>query len=371
MSKFISVPVQILTLNAAFTTIAIYKYVYGGARMADMIRRSLTYSFIVFFCFAFIAEAQTPTIITNEQTLSRDQNLVINGSFEEPHLEEGDDFGGFLPGVDGDGYYFLSPINTVDTPIAQPDGWTISGGGTLSYGRWGNNINSVSNMGVTLPIAGQAWSSTEIHGERSIYLGNQTPLAISEEPTFMPNGEVVFTTPPIITLKPEYGPDPLQISQNVEGFVPGGVYRMSFWVSGEWSNNGFATSEFGTTAGDGIVGVLIEGYEILYLAIPAGNSKEPAGAPHVFGTDEFHTYTLEFVASDTEMEISFMNWGHFDSLSDTIGWERGQSTELIMDDIIINGIRNVPTLSQWSMVALAAILGIAAFIAYRRKQLTT
>ena len=337
--------------------------------MVNEIRLSIFCSFIVFFCCAIIARAETPTIITDSQPLSRDLNLVFNGSFEEPHLVEGDDFDGLLPGIDGDGYYYLSPINTVDTPIAQPDRWTVSGGGTESYGRWGNNINSVTNMGVTLPIAGQAWSSTEIHGERSIYLGNETPLEISEEPVFMPNGEVVFTSPPVITLKPEYGPDPLQISQNVGGFVPGRAYRMSFWVSGEWSNLGFATSKFGPTAGDGIVGVQVEGYDLLYLAIPAGNTREPVGAPHVFGTDEFHVYTLQFIANDTEMEISFMNWGHFDSISDTIGWERGQSTELIMDDIIINAIRNVPTFSEWSMVVFAGILGLTAIIVIRRRQL--
>lgn len=319
---------------------------------------------------AFAAAAETPLIIEDAPPLSSARNMVRNGSFEMPHLEGGSDFGGFLPGVDGDGYYFLSPI-TVETPIAGPDDWTISGGGTKTYARWGNNINVVVSGEVVLPIAGQAWSSTEIDGERSIYLGNETPLEISEEPAFMPNGEVVFTSPPVITLKPEYGPEPVRIGQNVKGFIPGGVYRMSFWVSGEWSHIGFASSQFGTTAGDGIVGIQVEGYEILYLAIPAGNSKEPVGAPHVFGTDEYHVYTVEFVANDTEMDISFMNWGHFDSLSDTIGWERGQSTELIMDDVIINAVdipSSVPALSEWGLIAMAGVLGIIGFMVVRRRK---
>ena len=76
-------------------------------------------------------------------------------------------------------------------------------------------------------------------------------------PQYMSNGEVAFTSPPTITLFPDYGPDPFSISQTVTGLVPGGVYRMSFWVSGEWSNLGFATSTNGTTAGDGIMGVQI------------------------------------------------------------------------------------------------------------------
>ncbi|MGB2692970.1 MAG: IPTL-CTERM sorting domain-containing protein [Thermodesulfobacteriota bacterium] len=324
--------------------------------------------FIVLFCCSLIVNAETPTIVTDAEPLNRNRNLVINGSFEEPHLDNGSTFDGFLPGVDGDGYYFLSPI-TVEIPIAQPDGWTTSGGGMLTYARWGNNINALPSAG--LPVAGQAWSSTEIHGERSVYLGNFTPQEVSETPEYMPNGEVVFSSPPTITLRPEYGPNPFGISQNVTGLVPGGIYRISFWVSGEWSNLGFASSPNGATAGDGIVGVKIESYDLLYLAIPAGNSAEPVGAPHVFGTEEFHVYTLEFEATDTDMDISFLNWGHFDSTDGTIGWTRGQTTELIMDDVIINAVRlptNVPTLSEWGLISMAAILGIVGFMVMRRKK---
>ena len=332
------------------------------------------YAFLVFifmiFCSPILAYAATPVIIVDADPLDRSRNLVFNGSFEEPNLENGFTFGGFLPGVDGDGYYFLSPI-TVNIPIAQPNGWTVSGGGMETYARWGNNINSISSDGVTIPPAGQAWSSTEIDGERSVYLGNETPLEISETPEFTSNGEVVFTSPPTITLKPEYGPDPVTITQSVTGLVPDGVYRMSFWVSGEWANEGFATSPFGGTVGDGIVGVDVEGYDRLYLVIPAGFSAEPPGEPHIFGTDEAHTYTLEFIATDTEMDIAFMNWGHFDSLSDTIGWDRGQTTEFIMDDVIINEISlpvNVPTLSVWGLIFMAGILGMTAFIIIRKRQ---
>jgi len=314
--------------------------------------------------------ADTPTIIPDADPLARSRNLVFNGSFEEPHLENGFTFGGGLPGVDGDGYYFLSP-NTTLTPFAIPDGWTTSGGGVKTYGRWGNNYNAIPAGG--LPVSGQAFSSTEIDGERSVYLGNFTPAEISETPEYMTDGEVVFTSPPTITLRPEYGPDPLTISQTVTGLVPDGIYRISFWVSGEWGNLGFASSPNGVTAGDGIMGVQIEGYDLLYLAVPAGNSAEPTGAPHVFGTDEFHVYTLEFTANDTDMDISFMNWGHFGDGPGTIGWDRGRATELIMDDAIINVLSvpvNVPTLSQWGLIVMVGILGIAGFIVIRKRQLS-
>lgn len=333
------------------------------------------YAFIIFltvvFCNPLIVYAAKPVIITDAVSLDRSRNLVDNGSFEEPHLEDGTDFDGFLPGVDGDGYYYISS-NTNLIPVAMPDRWTTTGGGVDTYSRWGNNINALPAAG--LPIAGQAWSSTEINGERSIYLGNFTPAEISETPQYMSNGEVVFSTSPTITLRPEYGPEPMTITQTVSGLVPEGRYRMSFWVSGEWGNEGFATSSNGATAGDGIMGVQLEGYDLLYLAVPAGNSTEPAGAPHVFGTDEFHIYTLEFEAADTEMDISFINWGHFGSTEGTIGWTRGQATELIMDDVIINAIFipvNVPTLSVWGLTTMAGVLGVIGFIVMRRRKVTS
>ena len=73
------------------------------------------------------------------------------------------------------------------------------------------------------------------------------------------------------------------------------------------------------------------------------------------------------------MDISFINWGHFAS-GGTIGWTRGlRTTELIMDDVIINAVmlpRNVPTLSEWGLIAMVAVLGIVGFIAIRRRKVT-
>ncbi len=332
--------------------------------MYNAIKFGISITLIIFFCNSAIVKAATPTIITGAEPLSRNSNLVINGSFEEPHLDNGNDFGGLLPGVDGDGYYYIS-TGTILTPFALPDGWTTSGGGPDTYARWGNNFNALPAFNV--PVAGQAWSSTQIHGERSIYLGNQTPREISETPQFMPNGEVVFSSPPTILPGVGFGTG-VTITQTVTGLIPSGVYRISFWVSGEWGNEDFATSSNGLTAGDGIMGVVLEGYDTLYLAVPAGNSAEPPGAPHVFGTDDFHIYTLEFVATGPEMEVSFINWGHFDST--TTGWTRGLATELIMDDVIINAVNlpiNIPTLSEWSVIAMAVLLGIVGVLIMRRR----
>ena len=230
--------------------------------MKKLLSSALAVFFV--FCSSMVVYAVTPTIITDAEPLDRiKRNLVVNGSFEEPHLENGTDFMGFAPGVDGDGYYFISTGTTL-TPFALPDGWTISGGGPDTYSRWGNNLNALPAFNV--PVAGQAWSSTEIQGERSVYLGNGTPAEISETPEFMPDGEVIFSSPPTIALRPGLGTG-ITLTQTVTGFVPGGVYRMSFWVSGEWGNEGFAMSSNGTTAGDGVMGVQLEGGMTFYTLL--------------------------------------------------------------------------------------------------------
>ncbi len=335
---------------------------------------------ILFFCAPLFVAAATPTIITDADPLDRSRNFVFNGSFEEPHLEMGATLFGVFSGIDGDGYYWLSAITNRGPEKAVPDGWFTSGGGDDTYARWGNNLNASGPF----PEGGQAWSSPLIDGERSVYLGNFTPLLISETPTFMSNGEVVFNDTPMIILSTPlnpppnpalpccYGPDPFTISQTVTGLIPGGLYRMSVWVSGEWSLEAYATS-IGTMAGDGIMAVDVEGYDRLYLTVPSGFAPEPPEAPHVFGTDEAHTYTLEFEATDTDMDISFINWGHFGGSGGTIGWTRGSATELIMDDVIINAVSipvNVPTLSQWGLIIMVGLLGITGLMVIRRRQLS-
>jgi len=301
---------------------------------------------VLCFSGSIFVNAQTPTIITGAPPLDRNLNYIINESFEEPHLEMGTTFGGFLPGVDGDGYYYLSLTSTVSqgqmlVPKAVPDGWTTLGGGISTYARWGNNYNAFPDFNVG--VAGQAWSSSDIDGDRSIYMGNHTPVSISEEPTFLPDGEVTFPAPPIIVLSTNcppdpdcYGPDPFAISQTITGLIPGRLYRMSFFASGEWASETWQTGDFPTAATDGIMGVQVEGYDLLYVTIPAGFATDPMGNPHVFGTDDYHVYTLEFAANDTEMDISFLNWGHFGETDATAGWTRGRATEVVIDDVIIN-----------------------------------
>ncbi len=314
----------------------------------------------------YIAKAQKPVILENHPPLDRSKNLIFNGSFEEPRLTGGALGFATFDGTDGDGYYYFS-TGTVNTPFALPDGWTSSGGGTQTYAIWGNNFEEkVLTPTFTAPETGIAYSDPDKHGDRALYFGNFHVLSISETPTFAPNGEVIFTNHPTIILRPGYGTG-LTLTQNVTGLIPGERYRLSFWTSSEWASGVFV--EFDFFREDGIFGLQIEGYELLYLTTPAGASAPP-GVTTVFGLDESHTYVVEFVATQEEMEISFINWGHY-APSTTAGWTRGLTTEYVMDDVILNLVEDntaaIPTASEWGLIFMSVFMGLIAVYMLRNR----
>ncbi len=316
--------------------------------------------------FAFLAKAQKPVILENHPPLNRNANLIVNGSFEEPHLTGGS-LGFFVfDGVDGDGYYYFSTGTTL-TPFAVPDGWVTSGGGPNTYGQWGNNFEAKDFGTIAIPETGIGYSDPNIHGDRAIYLGNQFVQSISETPTFAPNGEVVFTSPPKIIPRPGYGTG-LTVTQTVAGLIPGERYRLSFWVSSEYASGVFADT---FTNEDGIFGLQIEDYELLYLTTPAGGAS-PGNS--VFGFDQSHTYVVEFVATREQMDISFINWGHYQSEglpSGTVGWTRSRTTEYVMDDVILNLVNDdptsIPTASEWGLIFMTVFMGLIAVYMLRRR----
>ena len=327
---------------------------------------TLSISFILFFCCALIVKAQTPTLIPDAPSLDRDMNLVFNGSFEELHLTGGFE-SIFTPSVDGDGVYYIIDISDRE-PYAIPEGWTTSGGGSMTYASWGNNI---INTFVGNTVMGQAQSDPNINGERTVYMGNSFVESILEVPEFLPTGEVVFNSEPTIVTRPGFD-EPVRITQNLTGLIPDGTYRMSFWVSGENS----VDINFPITRHEGFFGFELEGYDTMYLVIPPGVALEPPGFPHIFGDDTSHVYTVEFEAVDTDMELTFINWGHFvneNSLPQfrTIGWSLSSTPEVILDDVIINIIsapRNVPTLSEWGLIIMAVMFGMLSLFVIRKRQ---
>ncbi len=316
----------------------------------------------------YVANAQKPIILEGEPPLNRNINLVQNGSFETPHLTDGGKGFVFYDGIDGDGYYYFSS-GTVLIPFAEPHHWTTTGGGTRTYAIWGNNFEEISFLPILVtPEYGIAYSDPNIHGNRALYFGNSYIESISETPTFESNGEVTFPNPPIIVLNPDYGTG-VTLTQTVTRLIPGETYRLSFWTSSEWASSLYADGSF--VRGDGIFGLQIEDHELLYLTIPAGaGGSAPREGTTVFGADESHTYLVEFVATQEEMDISFINWGHF-AFATTAGWNRADTTELVMDDVILNRVGDdaavIPTASEWGLIFMTVFMGLIAVYMLRRR----
>src|SRR3954465_7082025 len=172
--------------------------------------------------------------LTGPLNLSHSGNLVQNGSFED-HPNGGATI-----------YYWAA--GTASTPFAQPASW-VTNGSSLNYAEWGNTA--------VFPTS----SAPLPDGTSGLYFGNGQMAAISETPTFNPDGSVSFISPSP-TLVPKYSP-PVTLSQTLTGLNPAATYGLSFWASGEDA----ATSGF---AHDGFFGLDVTGYNTVYLAAPSG-----------------------------------------------------------------------------------------------------
>jgi hypothetical protein len=105
----------------------------------------------------------------------------------------------------------------------------------------------------------------------------------------------------------------------------GHLYGLSFWASGESAVGGCG---FGH---DGIFGLDLTGNSTIFLAAPSGCSN--LGSSHV--------YEFTFVPTGPDINITFTNWGHFGS-AQTVGWTFPDTTELVLDDVILYDIAQVP-----------------------------
>lgn len=120
--------------------------------------------------------------------------------------------------------------------------------------------------------------------------------------------------------------------------TPGAQYALSFWASGKSAVGGCG---FGH---DGIFGLDLTGNATLFLAAPSGCSS----------LGNSHVYEFTFVPSDPVVTLTFTNWGHF-SPTGTTGWTLPTTTELVLDDVIINA---VPEPNSVGLLALS-LLGLA------------
>ena len=179
-------------------------------------------------------------------------------------------------------------------------------------------------------------------GTSGLYFGNGLMAAISETPTFHADGSVTFISPTPAII-PKYSP-PVTLSQTLTGLNTGATYGLSFWASGEDA----ATLAF---AHDGFFGLDVTGYNTVYLAAPSGQS----------GLGTSHVYNFTFTPVSSTTTITFTNWGHPNASMP--GWTiPGISTELVLDDVIVNQIPEPRT----AAMACLAVLGVFHCGARRR-----
>lgn len=264
---------------------------------------------VVVLCLAASLSVATSTFaasltMTSGQSFNRSSpaNLVTNGSFEADP---------------GSGLFWATGTTlAVYMPIT---GW-VSSGGPNAYAYRSN-----SSPGWTPPIP---------HGVNSLYFGNHAAAGISQTPTFQPNGLVTFSSTPTITLQAAYTPE-VTLQQTITGLSTSSTYLLSFWVSGEQAVNG----GYGH---DGIFGLDVTGFPTTYLAVPDGS-------PGSIGNQKVYQFFLQPVSSSTT--IKFTNWGHFFA-GFTAGWTLPSTTELILDDVVLN---QVPEPATMGLLALGGL----------------
>ncbi|MDM8009130.1 MAG: PEP-CTERM sorting domain-containing protein [Phycisphaerae bacterium] len=242
--------------------------------------------------------------MTSGQSFNRASpaNLVVNGSFEADS---------------GSGLFWATGTTlAVYMPIS---GW-VSSGGPNAY-AWRTDTSAL-------------WTPPLPHGTNSLYFGNQAAASISQTPTFQPNGLVTFSSPPTIGLQAAYTPE-VTLQQTITGLNTGSTYLLSFWVSGEQAVNG----GYGH---DGVFGLDITGFATTYLAVPDGS-------PGSIGAQKVYQFFLQPASSSTT--IKFTNWGHYFA-GFTTGWTLPSTTELILDDVVLN---QVPEPASLMLLALCGL----------------
>ena len=140
-------------------------------------------------------------------------------------------------------------------------------------------------------------------------------------------------------------------------------------------------------------GLAIRGDGTLFASVWNGNTfslftvNKLTGASNLVGTMDasgvaqnglavggiaFHPITQELFASGTDNNLAD---GYLLTIDESVPPSfnvQGQTVDCFDGLVFVEGsLRNVPTISQWGLIATAAILGIIGFIVIRRRQITT
>lgn len=246
-------------------------------------------------------------------------NLVTNGSFEIGS-----------PGPGAANYRFWA-AGTTFTPFAVPPGWSSSGQpGT--YAIWGADLPS--------PPYRLRNSDVLSDGQVGMYFGNGAGVTVNQAPTFNPDRTVTFASTPTFTV-PMGGDTRLwQTVPTNTNIAPS--YCFGFWVAGEDSNSP------GGPLNDGIFGLrvtnVLPGDPVQYFQVPSGWNS-PMGA------STWYEFSLTPLNPLVPITIEFINWGHLDLTQ----YGRGGTTELVLDDVIINP---VPEPASIGLLAIGSVMAL-------------
>lgn len=269
---------------------------------------------------AFAAAGQAHaslSLLSGPQQGTHVGNLVTNGSFEN---------GAAPPNTLGQFW----ATGTTNTPFAVPPGWS-SAGGANNYAMWYSTGTGPyrTNNSDYLP-----------DGQSGLYFGNLT-TTVDQTPTWNANGTVSFPSAP--TFSPVYG-QPVRLWQSVPtntNVAP--AYILSFWVSGEdAAYNQWIDGVFGLRVSN-----VLPGDPIQFLTTTGGQSA--------LGASIRYEYQFTPINPSLPVTIEFINWGHLNQWPDPItgGTVDTFTTELVLDDVIVNAVPGPGSLTAFGLLLLA------------------
>lgn len=261
-------------------------------------------------------------------------NLVVNGDFT-PKV-------GLVP--DYNRSLFDNLNNFIKkAPFAKIPGWEASGGGDKTYASFGTKVNSQYNTG--LEPTGANISQVYFGNSATWIYRSGDPIVLNSDGVGLdnPNNPIEFWT----KYSDYYGDNstPVTITQTVSGLEVGQRYRLQFWQTSEagfqgtrwwsysptwevlfWDNDPPSNAIVLNSYPDpGIAALEMSGYGRIFFKVNVDTNPKPT----LSGT----RYTIDFVAKDADLDLSFLSWGHVQWMAKNAPVK---PTELALDDVILS-----------------------------------